>query len=41
MFAGLRGFRKQLEELLGIDLDISIIKSGGPFDNGPMTELPK
>ncbi|MCX7747309.1 MAG: S8 family serine peptidase [Clostridia bacterium] len=39
--AGLRGLRKQLQEMLGIDVDISIIKSGGAFDNGPMINLPK
>jgi hypothetical protein len=39
--AGLRGLRKQLQEMLGIDVDISIIKSGGPFDSGPTIELPK
>ncbi|MFM1652487.1 WXG100 family type VII secretion target [Brevibacillus sp. B_LB10_24] len=39
--AGLRGLRKQLEKELGMDVDISIIKKGGPFDNGPTIPLPK
>jgi hypothetical protein len=39
--AGLRGLRIQLQETLGIDVDISIIKSGGSFDNGPMINIPK
>jgi hypothetical protein len=38
--AGLRSLRKQLEKLLGLDVDISIIRSGGPFDNGPMIPIP-
>lgn len=38
--AGLRGLRKQLEEMLGMDVDISIILEGGAFDNGPMMNLP-
>jgi RHS repeat-associated protein len=37
--AGLRGLRKQLEKCLGMDVDISIIKRGGPFDNGPTLPL--
>lgn len=36
--AGLRDVRKNLEKLLGMDVDISIIKKGGPFDNG--TQIP-
>ena len=39
--AGLRSLRKQLQEALGMDVDISIIKSGGPFDNGATINLPK
>jgi predicted nucleotidyltransferase len=39
--AGLRGLRNQLQEILGMEVDISIIKSGGPFDNGPIINLPK
>ncbi len=37
--AGLRGLRKQLEELLGFDVDISVIRRGGPFDQGPRIPL--
>ncbi len=33
--AKLRGLRKELENLLGIDADISIILEGGKFDNPP------
>lgn len=32
--AGLRSLRKLLEKTLGIEVDISIIKKGGPFDGG-------
>jgi RHS repeat-associated protein len=32
--AGLSGVRKNLEKLLGMKVDISIIKKGGAFDNG-------
>jgi len=32
--AGLSGLRKNLEKLLGMKVDISIIKEGGAFDNG-------
>jgi RHS repeat-associated protein len=32
--AGLSGLRKNLEKLLGMKTDISIIKRGGAFDNG-------
>jgi RHS repeat-associated protein len=32
--AGLSGLRKNLEKLLGMKVDISIIKKGGTFDNG-------
>jgi len=38
--AKLRGLRIQLEKLLGMDVDISIILKEGPFDNGPMITLP-
>jgi hypothetical protein len=37
--AGLRSLRQQLQQELGIDVDISIIKSGGAFDNGPYIPL--
>lgn len=33
--AGLRPLRKELEEIFGIEVDISIIKIGGEFDNPP------
>ena len=33
--AKLSGLRKQLEEIFGIDVDISIIREGGIFDNPP------
>jgi len=33
--AKLRGLRKELEELLGIEADISIILEGGKFDKPP------
>ena len=33
--AGFRQLRRQLEEILGIKVDISIILKGGAFDNGP------
>lgn len=32
--AGLSGLRKNLEKLLGMKVDVSIIKKGGAFDNG-------
>ena len=32
--AGLRALRKDLEKLLGKEVDISVIKEGGAFDNG-------
>ena len=32
--AGLRPLRKNLETLLGKDVDISVVKKGGEFDNG-------
>jgi YD repeat-containing protein len=34
--AGLRPLRKQLESQLGIDVDISVIKQGGAFDQRPI-----
>jgi len=33
--AGLRPLRKVLEAALGIEVDISVIQEGGPFDQGP------
>jgi hypothetical protein len=38
--AKLRSLRLELEKLLGVDVDISIILKDGPFDNGPMIKLP-
>lgn len=32
--AGLSSLRKALQEVLGMDVDISVIRKGGPFDNG-------
>ncbi|GGH10935.1 nucleotidyltransferase domain-containing protein [Paenibacillus segetis] len=37
--AKLSKFREQLQQELGMDVDISIIKIGGPFDNPPFTPL--
>jgi hypothetical protein len=37
--AGLRSLRKHLVNLLGIEVDISIIREGGPFDRGPNLPL--
>jgi hypothetical protein len=33
--AGLRGLRRQLESTLGRDVDLSVIRQGGPFDSEP------
>ena len=33
--AKLSGLRKELQEILGMEVDISIIKQGGAFDNPP------
>ena len=38
--AGLRGLRKELQEITGLDVDISIIRAGGLFDTPPMINLP-
>ena len=37
--AGLRPLRKTIQGQLGMDVDISIVRIGGPFDNGPMIPL--
>jgi predicted nucleotidyltransferase len=37
--AGLSSLRKELQQLLGMDVDISIIKQGGAFDNGQFIKL--
>jgi Nucleotidyltransferase domain. len=39
--AGLRSLRKELQEALGMEVDISIIKTGEPFDSGTQMPLPK
>lgn len=36
--AGLRGLRKELEEIFEMDVDISIIE-GGAFDNPPFVSI--
>ena len=33
--AGLSGLRKQIQRIIGVDVDISVIQRGGNFDNGP------
>jgi predicted nucleotidyltransferase len=38
--AGLSALRKQLERDLNMEVDISIIRAGGKFDNGPQLPLP-
>ncbi|WP_425576149.1 putative T7SS-secreted protein, partial [Streptomyces axinellae] len=38
--AGLRSLRKALEKHLGMDVDISVIRRGGPFDNPPFIKVP-
>ncbi|WP_199813904.1 RHS repeat-associated core domain-containing protein, partial [Streptomyces graminis] len=38
--AGLRSLRKALEAHLGMDVDISVIRRGGPFDNPPFIKVP-
>ena len=37
--AGLRALRKELEAYLGIEVDISVIRLGGPFDQPPFLPL--
>jgi hypothetical protein len=37
--AGLRPLRKALEADLGVEVDIAVIQSGGPFDQGPYLPL--
>ncbi len=37
--AGLRGLRKELEKIFGMEVDISIIEIGGPFDNPPFIPI--
>lgn len=38
--AGLGGLRRQLQNQLGMDVDLSIIQRGGAFDNGVTLPLP-
>jgi len=38
--AGLRVLRKELQSILGLEVDISVIKIGGQFDNPPRINLP-
>ncbi|MEU6176090.1 DUF6531 domain-containing protein [Streptantibioticus parmotrematis] len=38
--AGLSGLRRKLEAQLGMDVDLSIIRQGGPFDNPPFIGVP-
>jgi nucleotidyltransferase-like protein len=38
--AGLSGLRRSLEKELGMDVDISIVQSGGPFDTPPFIGVP-
>lgn len=37
--AGLRSLRKALEADLGLGVDLSVIRLGGPFDQGPYIPL--
>ena len=37
--AGLRGLRKELEKIFGMEVDISIIEIDGPFDNPPFIPI--
>ena len=37
--AGLRGLRKKLEDIFGIEVDISIIEIDGLFDNPPFISI--
>jgi predicted nucleotidyltransferase len=39
--AGLRRLRNQLEQALGIKVDIAVIRRGGPFDQGPSIPIPR
>lgn len=38
--AGFRPLRRQLEEMFGMDVDISIVMQQGPFDRPPFIEVP-
>ncbi len=39
--AGLRSLRKELEADLRMEVDISVVRKGGPFDKGPYVSLKK
>jgi len=39
--AGLRGVRTQLQQQLGMDVDIAVIRRGGPFDQGQSIPVPR
>ena len=39
--AGLSPLRKQLEKELGMEVDLSVIKAGGKFDNGSQLPMNK
>jgi hypothetical protein len=38
--AGLSRVRRQVEAELDMDVDLSVIRSGGPFDTPPSMEVP-
>ncbi len=37
---GIRGLGRSLEAKLGMDVDISLVRRGGPFDQGPFIPVP-
>jgi predicted nucleotidyltransferase len=39
--AGLRSTRRRLEAMLGIEVDLTVIRHSGPFDNPPYIPVPK
>jgi RHS repeat-associated protein len=38
--AGVSGVRRSLEALLDVDVDLSVVRIGGPFDTGPFIAVP-
>ncbi len=38
--AGLSGARRDLEMMLGMEVDLSVVRRGGPFDNGAKLPVP-
>jgi ADP-ribose pyrophosphatase YjhB (NUDIX family) len=38
--AGVSGVRRALEAQLGMDVALSVIRQGGPFDNPPFIKVP-